>query len=54
MEVSLHRLCMSSVFGTRAAFGMDARHVFPLGMLDLITLTGSIVGVVESRACAGC
>ena len=47
-------LCGFNIFGARAAFGMDARHVFPLGMLDLITLTGSIVSVVESRACAGC
>ena len=54
VEASLHRLCMSSVFGIRDAFGMDARHVFPLSMLDLITLMGSIIGVIESRACAGC
>ena len=26
---SLCRLCVSSVFGERAVFGMDASHIFP-------------------------
>ena len=46
--------CVCPVFGTRAGFGLDARHVFPVGMLDVITLSGGVVGVVESRAWAGC
>ena len=50
---SLCRPCVSSVFGMRADFGMDASHVFPQGVLAVITLIGDVVGVVVSRACTG-
>ena len=38
--VSLHRLCVSSVFGAVAGFGMDFSHVFPQGVLAIIPLMG--------------
>ena len=40
-------------FGVRAVFSMDACHVFPQCMLDVIPLIGGVTGVVVTRACTG-
>ena len=47
-------LCVSNVFGVRAGFDMDASHIFPHGVLAIITLIRGVVGVEESNAYAGC
>lgn len=52
--VPLCRLCVPSISGVRADFGIDTSHAFPRGMLADITLTGHVVGVVVSRGCTGC
>ena len=44
---------MSSGFGARATFVIDASHVSPHGVLNLIPLIGYVVGVVVSRAYDG-
>ena len=51
---SLCRLCVSNVFDVKALFDMDTSHVFPQGLLDVITLIGLVVGVEGSKACARC
>ena len=51
MAVSLSRLHESNIFGARAAFSMDARHIFPQCVLAVIPLIGS---VAVTRACTGC
>ena len=48
----LCRLCVSSIFGVRAGFGMDVSHVFPQSVLAVIPLLGGVIGVY--RACAEC
>ena len=52
--VSLHRLCVPSVFGVRAGFDADASHVFPHGVLATITLIEGVAGDGGARACTGC
>ena len=47
------RLCLSSVFGTRASFDMDTSYIFPQGMLPR-PYQGGVVGVGVSEACVGC
>ena len=44
MGVSLYRLNVPSAFGGRAGFDVDARHVFPQGVLAAITLGGGRAG----------
>ena len=48
-----HRLCVSSVFGERAVFGMDACHLFSLCVLAIIPLLGGAIGVVLNRDYSG-
>ena len=50
---SLCRLHVSSVFGARAVFDVDANHVFPQCVLAATTLVGDVVSVGGSKACAG-
>ena len=54
MGLTLQRWYVSSIFGARAGFGMDASHIFPQGVLVVTPLIGGVLGVVISRACAGC
>ena len=51
--VLLCRQCVSSVFGVKAGFGMDAGHIFPQSVLTIFPLIEDMVGVVISRACDG-
>ena len=51
---SLCRLCVSSVFGVRAGFGIDASHVFLQGVLAFIPFIANVVGFVVFRSCVGC
>lgn len=37
-SILVFRLCVSSVFGTRSDFDMNASHIFPQGVLAVITL----------------
>lgn len=47
---SLSRLFVFSIFDVRAGFGMNTKQ----SVLAFIPLIGGVVGVVISRACAGC
>lgn len=41
VRMSLCRQCVSSVFGVRACFEVDASYLFPHGVLVTVTLIGS-------------
>ena len=40
MGKSLYSLCIPRAFGGSAGFNVNTNHVFPLGVLAAITLTG--------------
>ena len=52
--VPLCSLLECNIFGERAAFGMDACHVFPQGVLAPVLLIGGVFIVVLKRAHTGC
>lgn len=47
--VSLSRLYESNILGVRAAFSVDARHIFPQDVLTINPLMGIVIGVVVTR-----
>lgn len=51
MRTSLSRLCVSNIFGVRAGFDLDTRHIFPQGVLATVTLIGGVVAVRGSKGC---
>lgn len=45
---------MSNIFGARALFSMDASCIFPQSVMAITPWIGGVIGIVLSRACAGC
>lgn len=54
MEESLYSFCVPSDFGRRAGFDVIMSHVFPQGVLALITLVEGRVGNGGARLRAKC
>ena len=48
---SPYSLCGFNIFGTRAVFIMDARHLSSQRMLAMSPLIGGVIGIVVARAC---
>ena len=44
---------MPSALGGRVGFALETNHVFPQAVLAPVTLVGGVVGVGDSKACAG-
>lgn len=52
--VALCSLCESSIFSMRVVFSMDASHILPQCVLDVIPLIWGVIVAVVTRACTGC
>lgn len=53
MGVSLYRLHVPDTFGRGAGFDMEASHIFPQGVLEIVTLVGVGTGHRGARGRTG-
>lgn len=44
MGASLYKLCVPSAFGGKAGFDMDAKYIFPQGVLAVTALVQGVTG----------